>query len=211
MQAERIIQIISEWVKTRPTIYAATLVGSQARGVARPDSDIDLILLVTDPEKFRVDTGWLHEIGWTQIGARPSRWMDEDYGALWSRRLWLEPTGDEIEIGFAMPSWAETRPIDPGTRHVIANGCRSACAGVGRKSAAHSAGLLWSQSQIGWGVQSPYNRPARPWRGKLAECASLFRPTVAAGREASLRAKQSISLAPLQGKMDCFGGYAASQ
>jgi len=125
MQAERIVQIISEWVITRPTIHAAALVGSQARGVARPDSDIDLVLLVTDPEKFRVDTGWLQEIGWTQIGAWPARWTDEDYGALWSRRLWLEPTGHEIEFGFAMPSWAETRPIDPGTRHVIANGCRS--------------------------------------------------------------------------------------
>jgi Streptomycin adenylyltransferase len=125
MQAERIIQTIAAWAKTRPAIQAAALVGSQARGVARPDSDIDIVLLVTAPETFRVDTGWLHEIGWNLIGARPARWVDEDYGALWSRRLWLEPAGDEIEFGFALPSWAETSPIDPGTSRVIADGCRS--------------------------------------------------------------------------------------
>ncbi len=125
MQAERIIQTIAAWVKTCPAIQAAALVGSQARGVARPDSDIDLVLLVTAPETFRLDAGWLHEIDWNLIGTRPARWVDEDYGALWSRRLWLEPGGDEIEFGFALPAWAEARPIDPGTRRVIADGCRS--------------------------------------------------------------------------------------
>lgn len=125
MQVERIIQTIVAWVKTRPEMQAAALVGSQVRGVARPSSDIDLVLLVTAPEAFRTDTAWLHEISWKLIGARPARWVDEDYGALWSRRLWLEPAGEEIEFGFASPSWAEASPIDAGTRRVIANGCRS--------------------------------------------------------------------------------------
>jgi hypothetical protein len=125
MQPDLIIQTISTWVKTQQLIQAAALVGSHARGMARPDSNIDIVLLVTECEIFRDGTGWLHDINWNLIGARPARWVDEDHGALWSRRLWLEPTGDEIEFGFTSPSWAEVKPIDPGTRRVIADGCRS--------------------------------------------------------------------------------------
>jgi hypothetical protein len=97
-------------------------VGSHARGTARPDSDFDLVLLVTAPEAFRAETRWLCDIDWSRLGAQPARWVDEDYGALWSRRVWLE-LACEIEFGFAAPSWGETQPIDPGTRRVIADGC----------------------------------------------------------------------------------------
>jgi hypothetical protein len=52
------------------------------------------------------------------------KWQDEDYGVLWSRRLWLERVRFEVEIGFVRPSWAELNPLDPGTRRVVADGCR---------------------------------------------------------------------------------------
>ena len=121
--AQRIIQIVLEWAKAQPTICALALVGSHARGTARADSDIDLIVLTTDPQHFRADTGWLTAIDWSVIAARPAEWQDEDYGLLWSRRMWLEPNRDEIEIGFALPSWADVNPVDPGTQRVIADGC----------------------------------------------------------------------------------------
>ena len=76
-------------------------------GTARPDSDIDLVLLTTDPHAFRADTAWLDAIDWTTVGARPAKWQDEDYGLLWSRRLWLDQSGGEVEFGFAPPSWAD--------------------------------------------------------------------------------------------------------
>jgi predicted nucleotidyltransferase len=101
------------------------LVGSHARGTARADSDIDLIVLTTDPQCFRADTAWLRAIDWNVIAARPAEWQDEDYGVLWSRRMWLELNRDEVEIGFALPSWAEVKPIDPGTQRVITGGCRA--------------------------------------------------------------------------------------
>jgi hypothetical protein len=121
--AQRIVQIVLEWAKAQPTIYAVALVGSHARGTARADSDIDLIVLTTDPQYFRADTGWLTAIDWNVIAARSAEWQDEHYGLLWSRRMWLEPNRDEIEIGFALPSWADVNPIDPGTQRVIADGC----------------------------------------------------------------------------------------
>jgi len=36
--------------------------GSWARGNPRPDSDLDLIVLVSDPERYGTDAAWLAEI-----------------------------------------------------------------------------------------------------------------------------------------------------
>jgi len=124
MDAGLIIQAVVDWAETRPDIRAVALVGSHARGTARADSDIDLVLIATDPDGFRADAAWLDAIAWGAIGARPLRWDDEDYGALWSRRLWLERGEGEVEFGFASLSWAGVNPVDPGTRRVIADGCR---------------------------------------------------------------------------------------
>ena len=125
MHAERIIETILEWARGQPTIRALAVVGSHARGTARADSDIDLVLLTINPDFFRDDTTWLKDsIHWSACGACPCKWQDEDYGLLWSRRVWLDQNQGEIEIGFALPSWADVNPLEPGTQHVIADGCR---------------------------------------------------------------------------------------
>jgi uncharacterized protein len=100
------------------------LVGSHARGAARPESDIDLVLLASDSLAFRADTAWLDAIDWNAVGARPVKWQDEDYGVLWSRRVWLKHGKGEVEFGFAPSSWADVNPLDQGTRRVIADRCR---------------------------------------------------------------------------------------
>jgi uncharacterized protein len=123
-RADRIAQIIVNWARAERKICAVALIGSRARGTARADSDIDLVVLTTDPQFFRADASWLHALDWSAIGARQVEWRDEDYGVLWSRRIWLEPHRDEIEIGFALPSWADLNPLDLGTERVVADGSR---------------------------------------------------------------------------------------
>jgi hypothetical protein len=123
MDPERIIKAILEWARAQPAIQAVALVGSHARGAARTDSDIDLVLFTPDPEVFREDTTWLDGIDWSAVGARPARQQDEDYGLLWSRRVWLDQNQGEIEFGFAPPSWASVNPTDPGTLRVATDGC----------------------------------------------------------------------------------------
>ena len=36
----------------------------------------------------------------------------------------MGPSGLEVEVGIAAPSWAATDPVDPGTRRVVEEGMR---------------------------------------------------------------------------------------
>lgn len=45
----RLLERITAWFQAREGVATIALVGSHARGAARPDSDIDLVLLVDDP------------------------------------------------------------------------------------------------------------------------------------------------------------------
>ena len=47
------------WAAARPDIQALALAGSHARGAARPDSDVDLILLCDEPTRYVQDTTWV--------------------------------------------------------------------------------------------------------------------------------------------------------
>jgi hypothetical protein len=120
--AEYIIQAVLRWAIGRNDIRGVVLVGSRARGNTRRDSDIDLVILAEKPETFRTEPSWLTSIDWTAVPTRVCRWGDEDYGAVWSRRIWLEPNF-ELEISFAPLAWANPSPLDPGTRQVVADGC----------------------------------------------------------------------------------------
>ncbi len=111
------------WAVMHDQVLAVALLGSYARDEARPDSDVDLIVITSDPGHFRHQTQWVNDIPWKQMGIEVSFWADEDYGALWSRRLVLS-TGGEVEVGFAAPSWAAIDHIDAGTHQVVHGGIR---------------------------------------------------------------------------------------
>lgn len=116
---KNLLERIPLWAKARSDIRAVALVGSWARDAARPDSDVDLMLLVLEPELFEREIEWLEEIS----PSKPERWQDEDYGAVWSRRVFLND-GGELEFGFSTPEWASVTPLDAGTFRVISDGCR---------------------------------------------------------------------------------------
>jgi uncharacterized protein len=121
-RAAAILTAVTDWAKTQVEIRGLALVGSYARNAARPDSDIDLIVLTKDPQDFR-DPAWLAAIDWPAAKVRPVKWTDEEYGAVWSRRVWFVPEV-ELEISFARLSWANTSTLDPGTARVVREGCR---------------------------------------------------------------------------------------
>jgi hypothetical protein len=130
--ASAILDELAGWARRRADVLALALVGSWARGAARPDSDIDLVILTERPRYFRENTDWLAEIGWNSLGLRVAGWDDADYGDLWSRHVRLDSRGSPglpppvptVEFGFALPAWASVEPVDAGTFQVIHDGCR---------------------------------------------------------------------------------------
>jgi hypothetical protein len=116
-----IIAAVVQWAAARGDVLAVVLVGSWARGEARPDSDVDFMLLTPHSAAYRAAEGWQHGIAWP--GATIAAWEDHDYGAAWSRHIFLTD-GAEVELCFSLPAWAATDPIDEGTRAVAGRGCR---------------------------------------------------------------------------------------
>ncbi len=95
-------------------MQAIALVGSYARGAARDDSDIDLVVLTSQPGDYLDDLIWIERFG--AVG----KYQTEDYGKLTSLRVWYH-NGMEVEYGFTTLDWAAT-PLDAGTQEVIRGG-----------------------------------------------------------------------------------------
>lgn len=104
------------WAEGEPDVVGVALVGSHARGSARPDSDVDLVILARDPQPYLRDTRWPQRFG-PVASCEP-----EDWGRVTSLRVLYEG-GLEVEFGLTTPEWAEL-PVDAGTRRVVRDGMR---------------------------------------------------------------------------------------
>jgi aminoglycoside 6-adenylyltransferase len=62
---EQLIERIVQWAEACPDVRAAIIVGSRARADHAADewSDLDLLLLTTDTERYLTQTDWLESIG----------------------------------------------------------------------------------------------------------------------------------------------------
>lgn len=116
--AETFIEQSIHWAAGQSQITALALVGSRARGTARPDSDVDLILLTAEPQTYQDDRRWLDVFGDVE------RVTEEDWGRVRSLRV-VYRHGLEVEFGFSTPDWAQAAPVDPGTARVVRAGMRS--------------------------------------------------------------------------------------
>src|ERR1700685_3934416 len=112
---DSLLGALAKWATEDSHILAVAVVGSHARGAATADSDVDIVLLVVDPQRYFTTADWM-----TRFGA-VSRFRDEDWGRLRSRRVDYIG-GLEVEFGFAVSAWASADPVDPGTRRVVADG-----------------------------------------------------------------------------------------
>src|SRR5580658_4494102 len=95
------ISAFTRWAGKQNSILGAALVGSVARRTARPDSDIDLILIADVHRKFLEWNDWIDEFG------KPSRSAVEDYGLVQSIRAFYED-GLEVEFGITTREWLTT-------------------------------------------------------------------------------------------------------
>ncbi|HET7011791.1 MAG TPA: nucleotidyltransferase domain-containing protein [Anaerolineales bacterium] len=109
------LETVRAWAAGEDDIEAVVLVGSHARGQARPGSDVDLVILTTDPQRYLRERRWLETFG--SVAAQNL----EDWGRVTSVRA-VYADGLEVEFGLTTPDWAEA-PVDEGTRQVIEKGC----------------------------------------------------------------------------------------
>jgi predicted nucleotidyltransferase len=113
-RAEEFLGRLLFWAGERDDVRALVVVGSFARGNARPDSDLDVILLVRDASRYLQDATWVSTFGEVQaIGI-------EAYGRVTSIRV-LYHDGLDLELGIAPADWA-SGPFDPGTEEVARGG-----------------------------------------------------------------------------------------
>ena len=108
------LNVFVAWASDQSDVQGIALVGSYARGAARDDSDIDLVILTNRPQTY------LDDIKWTERFGNVEKHQTEDYGKLISIRVWYQ-NGTEVEYGITTPDWAAI-PLDAGTREVILGG-----------------------------------------------------------------------------------------
>jgi len=94
---------LREWAKERTDVVAIVLVGSWARGDARMDSDVDVVLLTENQKPYLEGDAWLHELGGVRL-VKTRQW-----GPLTERRFALS-SGLEVELGVAPTSWGLRQP-----------------------------------------------------------------------------------------------------
>ena len=114
LQRAAFLDRLRTWAEPRDDVRALVVVGSVARGDARPDSDVDVVLLTARPAQYLDGVAWVSEFGATE------RVELERYGKVTSVRAAYR-FGLEVEFGVAGADWAST-PFDPGTEEVARNG-----------------------------------------------------------------------------------------
>jgi predicted nucleotidyltransferase len=105
---------ITQWAASQPEILALALVGSHARNAATAASDLDLVIIATEPDRYLKDSRWAQSFGTVD------REQIENYGRLTSLRVWYAGSF-QVEYGFADERWSAL-PIDEGTKRVISEG-----------------------------------------------------------------------------------------
>ena len=116
MKIEEFTQGLLDWIKSDSKIIGTCLVGSYARNEQKIDSDVDILILCSDPNKFISDNMWIDYFG--KINDKKF----EEWGNVKTIRVWLEGNL-EIEFNFATQEWASI-PVDKGTYNVIRKGMK---------------------------------------------------------------------------------------
>src|SRR5262245_347602 len=106
---------LATWVSRQSDLRGLAMVGSWARGTATADSDLDVVVIAADQDRYRAGSTWLSKIAFQDAGYRIVSHEAAAYGQVWSWHVGLEPEA-EVEISFAPPEWASTDPVDRGTQ-----------------------------------------------------------------------------------------------
>lgn len=113
---ENFLKEIKDWAEKTPYIEAVLLVGSMAKGRAKKNSDIDLVIISTKKDYMVKNQDFIKNFG------KLRKKQTEYYGACTSIRSFYKDK-KEVEFGLVAPSWIK-KPLDQGTREVLRDGYR---------------------------------------------------------------------------------------
>jgi predicted nucleotidyltransferase len=113
---DQFLNDVTNWASAQSDILALALIGSYARDAATETSDVDLVLISSNPERYLQDSDWVQQFGIVE------KQQVEDYGLLISIRVWYAD-GREVEYGITDERWAAI-PLDEGSRRIISDGMR---------------------------------------------------------------------------------------
>ncbi len=111
----KFITQVRNWAVQCPDILAVGYVGSWARGTAKPGSDLDLMIVTSDPKHYSLESSWVSFFGEVQ------KITQEDWGIVKTWRVFFDHAM-EVEFNITTEEWSNTNPIDPGTRRVVSEG-----------------------------------------------------------------------------------------
>jgi hypothetical protein len=114
---EGFVKTLERWSVAEPGLKAVALVGSHARSEARPDSDIDIVIICADPNRYLESANWLSVFGKVKDAQR------EDWGLVQTWRVFYLD-GPEVEYNITTEQWCSDHEIDSGTGRVIRDGVR---------------------------------------------------------------------------------------
>lgn len=113
-----LLAAVEPWARREPGVDGVALAGSWAAARARPDSDVDLVVVTPDRARWATDhRRWAAGL----VGDAELTWQ-QDWGP-WLTEVRLRlGDGLEVEVGLVDPEWTRTDPVDPGTARVVADG-----------------------------------------------------------------------------------------
>lgn len=114
MVLDQLLSQIKSWAERSPNVVKVLFVGSQARGEAKPDSDVDLVIICHNPTELLNDLSWINQFGIVE------KQTIEDWGAVKSVRVFYRE-GLEVEFGVTDLTWIK-QPLDAGTKKVLSDG-----------------------------------------------------------------------------------------
>lgn len=116
-QVLSLIRSVTDWAREQTDVSALALVGSYAYDRPRMGSDVDLVVLTSNPERHARGIEWV-----ASFDPRAQLIRDQRWGPLRERRVRLH-SGLQVELGLVQPGWAAV-PLDPGTAKVLSDGCK---------------------------------------------------------------------------------------
>ena len=113
---QNLLKELKNWADKNNELDSLLLIGSYARNKAHQNSDIDLVLMLNNPEKYVNNLDWIKEFGEIE------KHEIEYWGRVTSIRAWYK-NGIEVEFGITSAEWAEI-PVDSGTSRVVSYGSK---------------------------------------------------------------------------------------